>query len=719
MLIGWGSYTQAQTLTFSLSNETGSPGDTLVIAVLVDSFTNMSGYQGTFRWDSAQLSYISMTNGYQGLNHFMGNPGQGIIPLDAATFSWLDFSGAGVSVPDSSNILNLTFEVKASANPGSYPVLMDGSITALGFTDGGNIQPPIVNQGSATIITCFPTADPSFNLPVSVCQSGSNPQATIIGDVGGAFSVDQGATIDTTTGVLDLSSTIPGTTYTITYAVGSPCQAFASQSIQVLGPDDATFLFPDTACISGSNPVANVIGLLGGNFTVDQGASIDSNSGTLDLSSVSAGTNYTITYATNGPCPNTFTQAIYITIPEDAGFTLADTVCFSGFNPIPTITGVAGGSFSVDQGATVDALTGELLLSTTASGTTYTLTYQSPGPCAGISSQSIYIAPLGDAGFAFPDTVCPGGPNPVAIITGSTGGQFSVSPTATINAATGELDLGSVSQGVVYTITYSLNDACQTIENRQIEIGDFGAPDSVSLPDLFGECSVSAPVPSTTDACAGTVLGITTDAVNFSQQGTYSITWTFDDGNGNQRTAVQNVMVMDTIAPLVQCKNIAVQLDSAGLAVIDATMLDDGSSDPCGIDSVFISQQTFDTTNVGDNTVILTVVDVNGNSNSCEAIVSVEANTTPIDEEILRSLKLAAHPNPTYDQVQVSWESPWYGAVKLSVINQIGQVLYQQSLVKQGANMQTKLSLGNLPAGFYLIQMQQEGYQQYVRLIKR
>ena len=62
---------------------------------------------------------------------------------------------------------------------------------------------------------------------------------------------------------------------------------------------------------------------------------------------------------------------------DEAGFTYPADVCIDDMNPIATITGITGGNFSVDNGATIDPVTGELDLSTTTEGTTYTVTYTS------------------------------------------------------------------------------------------------------------------------------------------------------------------------------------------------------------------------------------------------------------------------------------------------------------------------------------------------------
>ena len=53
------------------------------------------------------------------------------------------------------------------------------------------------------------------------------------------------------------------------------------------------------------------------------------------------------------------------------------------------------------------------------------------------------------------------------------------------------------------------------------------------------------------------------------------------------------------------------------------------ATDECGIAGISVDKSTFDCSNIGDNTVTLTVTDVNGNSTSADAVVTVEDNIAP------------------------------------------------------------------------------------------
>ena len=66
------------------------------------------------------------------------------------------------------------------------------------------------------------------------------------------------------------------------------------------------------------------------------------------------------------------------------------------------------------------------------------------------------------------------------------------------------------------------------------------------LPDITLQVCASAVAlspPTAEDACAGTIVGTTEDPITFREAGTYVVTWTFDDGNGNTVNANQTVIV--------------------------------------------------------------------------------------------------------------------------------------------------------------------------------
>jgi hypothetical protein len=75
--------------------------------------------------------------------------------------------------------------------------------------------------------------------------------------------------------------------------------------------------------------------------------------------------------------------------------------------------------------------------------------------------------------------------------------------------------------------------------------------------------------------------------------------------------------------------DITVQLDPTGTVTILGSDIGGGSTDACGIASYDLDIDTFTCADVGDNPVVLTVTDVNGNVSTCTAIVTVVDVTAP------------------------------------------------------------------------------------------
>ena len=212
----------------------------------------------------------------------------------------------------------------------------------------------------------------------------------------------------------------------------------------------------------------------------------------------------------------------------------------------------------------------------------------------------------------------------------------ATAPTTTDNCAgtvTGTTTdpLTYTTQGT-YVIHWSFSDGNGNVSTatQNVVIKDVTAPIVPVLADVTGECSATATAPTTTDNCAGTVTGTTTDALTYTTQGTHVIHWSFDDGNGNVSTATQNVIVKDDIAPVAIAQNITVQLDATGKATITPAQINNGSSDNCSAVTLALDKTTFDCSNVGQNNVTLTVTDASGNSSIATAVVTVRDNTAPV-----------------------------------------------------------------------------------------
>ncbi|MBD1398871.1 HYR domain-containing protein [Pontibacter sp. JH31] len=156
------------------------------------------------------------------------------------------------------------------------------------------------------------------------------------------------------------------------------------------------------------------------------------------------------------------------------------------------------------------------------------------------------------------------------------------------------------------------------------------------------------------DACGIKSLSLDKTSFDCSHIGANTVILTVTDANDNVSTATATVTIVDNTAPIAKAQNITVQLDANGTATITADQIDNGSTDACGIKSLTLDKTSFDCSNVGPNTVTLTVTDVNNNVSTATAVVTVEDKTAPIAKAQNITVKLGANGTATITADQIN-----------------------------------------------------------------
>jgi len=85
-----------------------------------------------------------------------------------------------------------------------------------------------------------------------------------------------------------------------------------------------------------------------------------------------------------------------------------------------------------------------------------------------------------------------------------------------------------------------------------------------------------------------------------------------------------NVVVLDSTKPLAKCKTVSVNIQSD--TTLSPSLVDNGSSDACGILEYTLTPNQFNCSNVGNNLVTLKVKDKNGNMSTCPATIIITCN---------------------------------------------------------------------------------------------
>jgi len=108
------------------------------------------------------------------------------------------------------------------------------------------------------------------------------------------------------------------------------------------------------------------------------------------------------------------------------------------------------------------------------------------------------------------------------------------------------------------------------------------------------------------------------------------ITLTTIDIYNNSSTCKSEVTVLDTINPIVLCKDPVIYLDATGSASLDVAKVNNGSIDACGIDTMYLDDAQFDCQELVGTNIILTAIDSSGNEATCVSLVTVLDTIAPM-----------------------------------------------------------------------------------------
>lgn len=123
--------------------------------------------------------------------------------------------------------------------------------------------------------------------------------------------------------------------------------------------------------------------------------------------------------------------------------------------------------------------------------------------------------------------------------------------------------------------------------------------------------------------------GDTTTTITDLAPGTYSLTVT-DTNLCTAETSVVIELIPDTEMPVVLTNDVMIFLDANGMASVTPAMVDAGSTDNCGIESIVLDLTEFDCDDLGANEIVVAVLDNAGLCASGTATVMVNDTIAPV-----------------------------------------------------------------------------------------
>ncbi len=231
----------------------------------------------------------------------------------------------------------------------------------------------------------------------------------------------------------------------------------------------------------------------------------------------------------------------------------------------------------------------------------------------------------------------------LSTITGECSLEITKIPTATDNCvgsltgvASGKTSFNIATDGEgSHTITWIYDDGNGNItqQPQTVVLDDITTPvpEVVNLPDVTGQCSAMIPTPPTaTDNCAGTLTGVASGKTSFNiaidGEGPHTITWVYDDGNGNITQQPQTVVLDDITAPVPEVVNLPDVIGQCSATILAPPT----ATDNCAGSLTGMTNDPMTYTAQGDFVVTWTFDDGNGNITTQTQVVGVHDVTAPV-----------------------------------------------------------------------------------------
>jgi hypothetical protein len=304
----------------------------------------------------------------------------------------------------------------------------------------------------------------------------------------------------------------------------------------------------------------------------------------------------------------------------------------------------------------------------------------------------------------------------------SNGGVYSNATTATLNITGVTLamnnyqyrcvlsnDDGNTTSNSVTLTTDNTKPVITSTHNEQTVFTDENC--EASLPDYTGDVTASdncdASLAITQSPVAGTTISGATNTV----------TLTVTDDAGNHSEVSFNVVVVDNIKPTISCvANKTVSSDETNSYTINGTEFDPiETNDNCGVASIINDlNNTSSLAGIqlpeGTTTIIWTVTDNAGNTESCSINITVNVYTTGVKK--IQEEGILIYPNPTSEKINFEFANN--NIQKIIIYDISGRALIKKTEIRK----KETIDLSSLKNGFYIINIHADNNVITTKIIK-
>ena len=490
----------------------------------------------------------------------------------------------------------------------------------------------------------------------------------------------------------------PGT-YSATYIDVNGCSSGSNSiTIQALPSDNATFSYStNTVCVGSSNLIPTTQNP--GTFSASEVGLVFTNAttGEIDMSNSLEG-NYSVTFQTNGTCPDTSTQSFVITASPDATFTYSQpSFCQNSVNQIASLGPMASiGIFSTNSAnLVISPSSGEITLNQSAIGI-YTIynTIEASGSCP--EAIDSFVVQIQGPEINFPDQgiFCPSS-NLITLIATPLGGSFSGSSI--------ENDLFNPSIGSCL-VTYILSDQNGCIDSAS-QFVSVETPATLQFGQYPELCSNGTSI--TLDQgfpSGGFYSGAGVSGASFSPSqgllGSNILTYHFTSTNGCSDSITGILLVNES--PTVSFPPLPSICDTSAAISLGGVSPEGGLFSGIGV----VNQTFFDPSiaGVGIHPITYTYTMNNCSSSATQSIIVDQCSgLTELSQSVI------IYPNPVSES---------FFFIGFDDVKSIELFSMEGKIIETIEIQNNEFNISHLPVSNYLLKLYSKGQPHFIKLIK-
>ena len=210
----------------------------------------------------------------------------------------------------------------------------------------------------------------------------------------------------------------------------------------------------------------------------------------------------------------------------------------------------------------------------------------------------------------------------------------------------------------LYIVKVTDDNGCEDTVQARVKHVDLVLPAvKTKMKVVYLDASGTATIATTdidnvsTDNCGIKSFSLDKTSFNCTEVGQNIVTLTVTDINDNVNSDTASVFVRDTISPTISVIDIVIAIDTSGKAYLTESMVTTASGDNCKVKDTTLSAYQFDLTKLGNNSVDVTITDVNGNSKTKKINVNVyiaDSDKDSIPDYIERNFDTDGDGTPNY-----------------------------------------------------------------------